>query len=327
MRYIQKFINQNEPVWDEYALLLTKVNSSPNILKQLRDLYPVIASHYSYLNRYSKSSNTIVIDLRSRLESYLFQSRLLLNVSPPVPYNLFFKKIWFYFSHFFPTTFYKNKGIVLLTLCFFILSALFSFFVTLYFPGNVTTFLSIDEYLYYANTIDMGLKYQNFFIDQQDGIFLFFEYFMSYLVTSLYLLIAGVFLGIGCFFVMAKKTFAFGAITALYYKSSHYNDYILQILQHGIFEFFGFLLASVAGLMIGSSYFFSGHFKVQDLIKKKTKEALILLGLSVILFFLAAYTQAFVSTQNYPFHIKTLFISISCISILSYILYSYQKRN
>ena len=206
MRDIKKFIQKNQPIWKEYVLLLEQAKTSPNILKQLRDLYPVIASHYSYLNQYNLKQEE-VIQIKNRLEGYLFESRLILNVKP----SLNFFNIWSAFIKYcfltIPTIIYKNRKLILLATIFSIISFFFSFLITLYFPSNVTVFLPLNEYLYYANNIEADLKYQKFFGEDDLNSLHFLESILNFSKIICLFLIGGLAFGVGCFFLLAQHFF------------------------------------------------------------------------------------------------------------------------
>ena len=113
----------------------------------------------------------------------------------------------------------------------------------------------------------------------------------------------------------------------MYYKTPYFKDCILQIAQHGILYYLTIILTSASGIIIGSSYYFSGNFKIKDVLKKKSKEAFALIALCSFLFLCSSYIECFISTKMLDFSQQMFLISISIFFPCAYIVYCLDKRS
>jgi uncharacterized membrane protein SpoIIM required for sporulation len=114
-----------------------------------------------------------------------------------------------------------------------------------------------------------------------------------------------------------------GALTgALSYECWKVNrlDYLLSsIFPHGVPEISGAIIAGGAGLLLGYAFFNPGRRRRIDSLKAVGKDAVTLIGTSVILMFIAAPIEAYFSFNPVvPGFVKTIVGTVSLIGWLTF---------
>ena len=91
------------------------------------------------------------------------------------------------------------------------------------------------------------------------------------------------------------------------------------VTAHGPFELTAIVLSAGAGLKLGMSWIAPGQLTRGDSMRKVGGEALPIMGAAVVMFFLAAMIEGFVSPVNYiPFPVKAGVAAISTMLLMFY---------
>ena len=91
------------------------------------------------------------------------------------------------------------------------------------------------------------------------------------------------------------------------------------VTAHGPFELTAIVLSAGAGLKLGMSWIAPGQLTRGDSMRKVGGEALPIMGAAVVMFFLAAMIEGFVSPVNYiPFEVKQGVAAVSTMLLMFY---------
>lgn len=319
---LKLFEKQQGQVWEEYAELLKKAKKDLAATKKLRDLYPTIAGHYAFLSQNHSGSAQ-----GKKLKEYLHDSWRLLDV----PVERIKPSIAFRFLAFYavalPRQIYQTKRFFWASILFFWLSALISFWVTVEIPEFGSAFLGSAQYHHYRSQVELGVKFQNFFVPESTGPIVFVQVFLNNFKVSLLSLLGGMLMGVGTLYVLLKNSFLVGGLAGIYYSSEHFIDFISLIFQHGFLELMAISLSGAAGFLIASPFFFSGHIEKRSLFKKRVKQAFVLFAGSTSLLLLAGLIEGLITTLRLPIWQRFIVIGMTIFLFSSYMIYSIRLSN
>lgn len=92
------------------------------------------------------------------------------------------------------------------------------------------------------------------------------------------------------------------------------------VTAHGPFELTAIVLAAGAGLRLGLAWIFTGGLTRGDSLRRTAKEAMPVMGCSMVLFFLAALIEGFLSPSELPYWIKATTAVVSSALLMFYFL-------
>ncbi|MFO0870371.1 MAG: stage II sporulation protein M [Pirellulales bacterium] len=84
-------------------------------------------------------------------------------------------------------------------------------------------------------------------------------------------------------------------------EGKHFFEFVTA---HGPFELTAIVLSAGAGLRLGVSLLSTGGFTRGDSLRRAARDALPVMGAFIVLFFLAALTEAFLSPSSLPYWVK-----------------------
>lgn len=90
------------------------------------------------------------------------------------------------------------------------------------------------------------------------------------------------------------------------------------VTAHGPFELTAIVLAAGGGLRIGSSWVRTGGLSRAASLAKVSKQAMPVMGASIVLFLLAALIEGFVSPSGLPYEFKALIAIVSSAMLMTY---------
>jgi uncharacterized membrane protein SpoIIM required for sporulation len=97
------------------------------------------------------------------------------------------------------------------------------------------------------------------------------------------------------------------------------ENFFTFVTAHGPFELTAIVLSAGAGLKLGMSWIAPGNLNRMDSMRKVGSEALPIMGASVVMFFLAALIEGFVSPMSmFPFWSKACVASFSTMLLMFY---------
>lgn len=99
--------------------------------------------------------------------------------------------------------------------------------------------------------------------------------------------------------------------------SRHFFEFVTA---HGPFELTAIVLAAGAGLRLGLAWIYTGGLSREDSLRRTARDAMPIMGCSMILFFLAALIEGFLSPSELPYWIKASVAVISSALLTFYFL-------
>jgi uncharacterized membrane protein SpoIIM required for sporulation len=96
------------------------------------------------------------------------------------------------------------------------------------------------------------------------------------------------------------------------------DSFLEFVTAHGAFELTAIALAAAAGLRIGSGWLFTGGLTRLASVRARAREALPVMGVSVVLFFLAAMTEGLLSPSSVPYLFKAMWGIFSSALLMFY---------
>ena len=92
------------------------------------------------------------------------------------------------------------------------------------------------------------------------------------------------------------------------------------VTAHGPFELTAIVLSAGAGLRLGLGWIFTGGLTRGDSLRRTAKEAMPIMGSAMILFFLAALIEGFLSPSELPYWVKATTAVVSSALLMFYFL-------
>ena len=96
------------------------------------------------------------------------------------------------------------------------------------------------------------------------------------------------------------------------------NNFFEFVTAHGVFELTAIALSAAAGLRLGVGWIATGGLTRMDSFVKNAEKALPIIIVSVVLFFLAALTEGFISPSELPYWLKILWAVASSTLLMFY---------
>lgn len=115
------------------------------------------------------------------------------------------------------------------------------------------------------------------------------------IIVSVKYFLKGILLGVISIKEMSKEAIRIGAFEQFFFGRGYGLKSVLTVSIHGVLELTSIIIASGAGVIMGTSYWFPGTIKRWDAFKKGTKDAVkIIVGL-IPIFAVAAFFEGFVT--------------------------------
>lgn len=96
------------------------------------------------------------------------------------------------------------------------------------------------------------------------------------------------------------------------------ENFFQFVTAHGPFELTAIVLSAGAGLRLGMSLLITHGFARVDSLRRTADEAMPLMGAAMILFFLAAFTEGFISPSGLPYALKAAWAILSSAGLMFY---------
>lgn len=96
------------------------------------------------------------------------------------------------------------------------------------------------------------------------------------------------------------------------------DNFLHFVTAHGPFELTAIVLSAAAGLRIGIGWVFTGGLTRVDSLRLNAVRAIPVMSAAAILFFLAAFTEGFISPSPLPYAIKALWAILSSALMMFY---------
>lgn len=142
--------------------------------------------------------------------------------------------------------------------------------------------------------------------------------------VTFYAFALGAFFGIGALYIMAFNGAMLGSVFALVYRADGQFgfEFLSFVVGHGMIELSCIYIAGGAGMLIGYAMIVPGDLTRVDALKKRGREAVILVAGCVPLLIIAAIIEGFISPAPISPIIKFSVSIITGIALYSYLLFA-----
>lgn len=129
----------------------------------------------------------------------------------------------------------------------------------------------------------------------------------------------GLILGLGSLYELVSNGIILGTVFGHMARSPHASNFFTFVTAHSSFELTAIVFAGAAGLRLGYGLIDTkGQTRVASL-HREAKRALPTVGASVVLFFLAAFIEGFVSASSLPYAYKAAVAIVSALLLIGYL--------
>jgi uncharacterized membrane protein SpoIIM required for sporulation len=128
----------------------------------------------------------------------------------------------------------------------------------------------------------------------------------------------GLFMGIGGVFTTVFNAATLGTIFGFMITSPSHENFFQFVTAHGPFELTAIVISAGAGMRLGFSQINTGGLTRQASLRASAVQAMPMMGVLMVLFFLAAMIEAFLSPSSAPYWVKALVAAISTALLLFY---------
>ncbi len=321
---VAKLVESRRDNWRQLDELCAQMESSrrrrdPRMIVRFAGLYRSVCADLALAESYQLPPNTVAYlhKLVARAHSQLYRSRrfnfqwwkqeLLYSVPPRL---LADKTLWLAATLFW--------GMFIFSM---ILAAEFSL------PGHAPP---VPGYAERVLTEDVILQMEDSFAEPLGGRGIEVDLYMAgYYIfhntgIGLKCFAAGMVFGVGGLFaVVFNAAFlgaAFGVMLRLYREGNPTGEHFFQfVTAHGPFELTAIVFSAAAGMRLGFSLIETNGLSRGESLYQAGKQAMPTMGAAIILFFLAAGIEGFISPSALPYGIKVLVAAISTAMLVFYI--------
>lgn len=130
---------------------------------------------------------------------------------------------------------------------------------------------------------------------------------------------SGIFLGVGSILVMAFNAIFLGSIFGHMAGSSFAENFFTFVTAHGPFELTAVAMSAGAGLRLGFSVVDTRGLSRGDSLRREAPKAFEIACVAAILFFLAAFIEAYVSPSALPYSSKAAVALVTALLLIVYV--------
>ena len=135
----------------------------------------------------------------------------------------------------------------------------------------------------------------------------------------------GLMFGIGSLWTLASNAIALGSIFGHMATTPQAGNFYTFVTAHGPFELTAIVFAGAAGLRLGSGLIVTRGLARLASLRREAARSLPIVGVSVILFILAAFLEGFVSPSALPYVAKAG-VALLCTLLLAFYLFALGRK-
>ena len=192
-----------------------------------------------------------------------------------------------------PLTVYKHRKILLFTFFLFVLFYIVGFLTSQHDPGFIRQVLG-DEYV---DMTEKNIEEGNPFGVYQSGsaFFNWVGIMLNNIIVSFTYFVKGIALGVFSATSMIKEAMRVGSFHYMFFAKGYGLAFVLAVMIHGLLELSAIIIASAAGIVMGTSYLFPGKSSRLNAFRTGVKDGVkIVIGLVPVLV-MAAFYEGFVT--------------------------------
>jgi uncharacterized membrane protein SpoIIM required for sporulation len=134
--------------------------------------------------------------------------------------------------------------------------------------------------------------------EAQSDFLMFGHYIQNNISIGFKTFATGLVFGLGSLFFMIFNGLYFGAVSSHIVNIDYHNTFFPFVIGHGSFELTAITIAGAGGLMMGYSLLNPGQYTRLESLKQASRKALDLLYGVIIMLILAAFVEAFWSSNS-----------------------------
>ena len=311
------FEQQNRKLWDEFNNTIKDINRSSSI--RLPVLYRQICNHYA-LSLKREYSPALVDYLHTMaLEGHKFIYK--------------YKSPWFtkaieFLAIGFPQSLRQHFIYFIIALSFFLLPALLTGYFC--YQKHELIYSILDdgkvaqiEYMYDPSNRKIGRTESR---NSDTNVVMFGFYIKNNIGIGFRTFAGGIMAGLGTLFFLMYNGVMLGGISGYITRLGYLETFWPFVSGHGAFELTAIVISGASGLMLGHAVIAPGNKKRVQALKNIAPEALKLIIGAGVMFFIAAFIEAFWSSGSAAIFVKYVIAAILWLSVILYFLFAGVKR-
>jgi uncharacterized membrane protein SpoIIM required for sporulation len=321
----ERFELQNRKLWDEFNETIKELKkfslkkSQPEKVQSLPFLYRQICNHYALaLSReYSPALVGYIHSMALEGHKYIYKYH-----SP-----LLFKSIEF-LSIGFPKALRQNFIYFGLALFIFFVPALLTGYFCYQKHELIYTVLDESkvaeiEYMYDPENRKIGRAESR---SSDTNIAMFGFYIRNNIGIGFRTFAGGILAGIGTLFFLLYNGILLGGISGYVTRLGFIETFWPFVSGHGAFELTAIVISGASGLMLAHAVIAPGNRKRVQALKHIALDALRLITGAGIMFFIAAFIEAFWSSSSAAIFVKYIIAAILWLFVIAYFVFAGVKR-
>jgi uncharacterized membrane protein SpoIIM required for sporulation len=314
----QIFIQQREPVWNEFARLIAGKKSelkkgAVSFVRKFREITQDINTAKSC------GFDPAIVE---RLNALINEGNQILYAQRNWPLKEPLRFIW----RTFPQKVRSQwKGILAVTMLFYSFTIFFSL-LCIRFPGIAEELVSPDQLEYYA---EMYNPENTHFLKPRDvsnDADAFGFYIYNNISIAFRTFAGGIIAGIGSLFFLLFNAGFLGIVTGHIINTGFAQTFFPFVIAHSAFEITAIIFSAYAGLLLGYRFFITKGLTRGASVKKAGRDAFPIITGSTIMLVIAAVIEAFWSSKHsFSFMLRITFGISMWILALLYFLFAGRK--
>jgi len=321
----ENFEKQNRDLWKEFNDILKEIKDSffrgpkPEIALKLPFLYRQVCNHYALaLSR----------EYSPALVEYLHSMALEGHQQIYKYHTPWFTKAIEFISVGFPRALRQNLIYFLLALSLFLLPALLTGYFCYQKHELIYSILDDDkiaqiEYMYDPSNRKVGRAESR---GSDTNIAMFGFYIKNNTGIGFRTFAGGILAGIGTIFFLFYNGVLLGGIAGYISRLGFLETFWPFVSGHGAFELTAIVISGASGLMLAHAVIAPGNMKRIQALKKIAPDALKLVIGAAIMFFIAAFVEAFWSPSSFAISVKYIIAAIFWSLVTIYFIFAGLKR-
>lgn len=311
-----QFVEQNKEKWEELENLLKSGQKDPD---RLESLFIKVSSDLSYARTFfpNRSVRVYLNGLTQQVFDQIQKKKSRLN----------WTDLKTFFTLTLPFELYRSRKYLLISLCLFISSMLIGIVSSIDNP-EFTAIILGDGYVQMTeeniNSGDPMAVYKDH--NKSD---MFVGITVNNIRVAFLTFIMGIFASIGTLIVTVYNGVMVGTFQYFFYSKGLFMTSFLTIWIHGTLEISAIIIASGAGLLLGSGLLFPGTYSRMASLQISVRRALRIILSTVPIFIVAGFLESFATRHTaWPDAFKMFIIILSALIILYiYFIYPILQKN
>lgn len=137
----------------------------------------------------------------------------------------------------------------------------------------------------------------------------------------------GLLLGVGGLFATLYNAIVLGAVFGHMTTMPQWENFFHFVTAHAPFELTAIVLSAAAGMRLGFSLVDTGGLSRRESLERAARDTMPTMGAAMLLFFLAALIEGFISPSPLPYEVKAGVCTLSVLLLLLYfVVLGYEKQ-